>query len=88
MKLILLQVLKTPGCHICHNFLEFWEKRKTEFQNVTTEILDVTESEKAQELVQKFQIFSSPGIILNGELFSTGGYNETAFLTKLKELSK
>ena len=87
MKPISLQVLKTPGCHICHNFLEFWEKHKAEYPNVTTEVLDVVESEKAQELVQKFQIFSSPGIFLNGALWASGGYNENDFLAKLKELS-
>ena len=54
---------------------------------MTTEVLDIVESEKAQELVQKFQIFASPAIIVNGELFSTGGYDEAGFLNKLKELS-
>jgi hypothetical protein len=38
-------------------------------------------------MVQKYQIFASPGIIINGELFSTGGVNKEAFLEKLKELS-
>ncbi|MEK7636270.1 MAG: thioredoxin family protein [Patescibacteria group bacterium] len=87
MKSVQLQILKTPGCQICHRFLSFWETHKAEFSNITTEVLDIVESEKAQELVQKFQIFSSPGIIINGELFSTGGYDETSFLTRLKELS-
>ena len=87
MRVILLQVLKTSGCQICHRFFDFWEKHKAEFPNVTTETLDIVESEKAQELVQKFQIFASPGIIINGELFSTGGYDEAGFLNKLKELS-
>ncbi len=87
MKPIALQVLKTPGCHICHRFLEFWETKKADFPNVTTEVMDIVEDPKAQELVQKFQIFSSPGIILNGEIFATGGYKENDFLAKLKALS-
>ena len=41
---------------------------------------------EGQELVQKHMIMASPGIILNGELFSTGGVNTKEFVEKLKEL--
>ena len=47
---------------------------------------DVTTS-KGQEIAGKYMIMASPGIILNGELWSTGGYNKNKFLEKLKELS-
>ena len=43
---------------------------------------------EGQELVQKHMIMSSPGIVLNGELFSTGGVDKDKFIEKLKELSK
>ena len=42
---------------------------------------------EGQEMVSKYMIFASPGIILNGELFSTGGVNQKEFVEKLKELS-
>jgi hypothetical protein len=35
----------------------------------------------------KYMIFSSPGIILNDELFVTGGFDKEKFMGKLKELS-
>lgn len=43
---------------------------------------------EGQELAQKHMIFSSPGIIINGELFSTGGFDKDKFIKKLKELSE
>jgi hypothetical protein len=39
-------------------------------------------------MVQKYMIFSSPAIVLNGELFSMGGFDREKFLTRLKELSE
>lgn len=44
-------------------------------------------SPEGQALVAKHQIFASPGILLNGELFATGGFNKEKFLEKLKTLS-
>ncbi len=49
-----------------------------------TEISIITP--EGQELVGKHQIFASPGIILNGEVFATGGFNKEKFTEKLKEL--
>ena len=49
--------------------------------------LDITTPD-GQELVQKHMIMASPGLVINGELFSTGGVNTDEFLAKLKELSQ
>lgn len=43
---------------------------------------------KGQEMVGKYQIFASPGIILNDEVFATGGFNKEKFVAKLTELSQ
>jgi len=43
---------------------------------------------EGQEIVQKHMIMASPGIILNGELWATGGFNKEKFVEKLKELSE
>lgn len=85
MKQIIIQELKSPGCQICKRFEAFWEKIKGEFPNVKMEIVDVT-TPQGQELAKKHLIFASPGIIINGELFASGGYNEEKFIAKLKEL--
>lgn len=87
MQKVLLEELSSPGCHNCAAFKEFWETEKVNWPNV--EFREVSIMDPAgQELVQKHQIFASPGIIINGELFSTGGLNKDQFLAKLKELSQ
>lgn len=86
MKPIALQELSSPGCHNCEAFKSFWEEEKKNWPNVTFTDLSIT-TEEGQELVQKHSIFASPGIIINGELFSTGGVNKDDFLAKLKQLS-
>lgn len=84
---ILLEELTSPGCQICRAFEEFWHSIKKDWPNVRYKKLDVTTPE-GQEMAGKYMIFASPGIILNGELWATGGFNREKFAEKLKELSK
>ena len=86
MSEISLVELSSPGCHNCAAFKEFWEAEQSNWPAVKFEEISLTDPE-GQELVQKHQIFASPGIIINGELFSTGGLDKESFLAKLKELS-
>ncbi len=87
MKSVSLTELSAPGCKICHAFEEFWHSIEKDWPNVTYKNVSVITPE-GQEMVQKYMIFASPGIILNGELFATGGFNKDKFVEKLKELSK
>lgn len=87
MKEVILEELTSPGCHNCAAFKEFWDAEKENWPNVTFTEISITDP-AGQELVQKHQIFASPGIILNGELFSTGGVDPEKFKEKLKELSE
>lgn len=84
---ISLDVLTSPGCTHCHEFLEFWKSESAAWPNVTMRDISIVTPE-GQELVGKHQIFASPGIILNGEVFATGGFNKEKFLERLKELSQ
>ena len=86
MKQINLNLLTSPGCKICHSFLGFWQDAVKNWPNVNFKEISVVTPE-GQELVQKYMIFASPGIILNGELFASGGFDRDQFLAKLKELS-
>jgi glutaredoxin len=86
MKEVLLEELSSPGCHNCAGFKTMWEEIKGNWPNVVFKEYSIIEPE-GQALVQKHQIFASPGIIINGELFSTGGVNKDDFLKKLSELS-
>ncbi len=87
MKNITLEVLTAPGCTHCHEFLEFWKGESANWANVSMKEVGILEP-LGQEMVQKYQIFASPGIILNNELFATGGFNKEKFLAKIEELSK
>jgi hypothetical protein len=44
-------------------------------------------TEEGQALAREHGVFASPGIILNGELFSSGGYDENEFLGELESHS-
>lgn len=83
---IKVQELSSPGCHICHEFEVWWNSIAKDWPNVEYEKIMVTDPQ-GQELAAKYMIFASPGIIVNGELFSTGGFNRDNLVAKLKELS-
>ncbi|MEK7108571.1 MAG: thioredoxin family protein [Patescibacteria group bacterium] len=87
MKPVSLEVLHSPGCQICRAFDDFWQGIAKDWPDVTYKKLDVTTPE-GQEMVQKHMIFSSPAIVLNGELFAMGGFDKEKFLIRLKELSE
>jgi glutaredoxin len=80
--------LSTPGCSHCAEAKKFLEEEfKPKYKQVTVEYVSVLDP-AGQELVQKHMIFASPGIIINDELFSTGGLDKTGFLKKVDELLK
>ena len=86
MNKIILEILSSPGCYHCAEFKKYWESIKDKFPEVEINEIDLI-SDKGQEMVQKYMIMASPGVIINGELFSTGGVNKEKFEEKLKELS-
>ena len=86
MKEVVVESLSSPGCHNCRVFEEFWHSVESEYPNVKYRNVDVTTKE-GMEMAGKYSIFASPGIIINGELFSTGGVDKDKFIEKIKELS-
>ena len=86
MKKIILQELSSPGCHDCKVFEEFWHSVESQFPNVQYQNISVV-SPEGMEMVSKYMILASPGIVINGELFSTGGVNQKKLIDKIKELS-
>lgn len=87
MKEVELIELSSPGCHNCAAFKAFWDEEQKNWPNVKFKEVSLVDPE-GQELVQKHQIFASPGIIVDGELFSTGGVDQKGLQAKLKELSE
>ncbi len=71
------------GCHNCAAVKKIFDEIMPNFPNVEVEEIDIA-SAKGQEIVQKHGIMSSPGIIIDGELFSTGGLDKEKLIKKLK----
>lgn len=84
-KQINITLVRTPHCGNCAKVKEILEKIKPEFEGLNVQEVDATTAE-GQELVAKYGIMASPGIIINGGLFSMGGTTETELTKKLKIL--
>jgi len=74
------------GCHNCAAAKKIFNEILPEFKDKVEVIeIDITTPE-GQELVQKYSVMASPGIVINDELFSTGGVNREKLLEKLRSL--
>lgn len=87
MKAIILEELSSPGCQSCKVFEEFWHSAENQFPNVQYHNISVV-SPEGIKMANKYMILASPGIVINGELFSTGGVNQKKLIRKIKELSE
>ena len=80
-----IQFLTMPDCHSCKAVKKILDEMIPNFPNVKVAEIDMMTSE-GQELVQKYGIMSSPGIIIDRELFSTGGVDRKKLVEKLETL--
>ncbi len=86
MNKIKIQELSTPGCSHCAAAKKILENEiKPNFPNVEIEYIDML-SEEGQKMVQQYGIMSSPGIVVNGELFSVGGFDKNKLIEKINTL--
>jgi glutaredoxin len=83
--MINIQIITTEGCHQCAKAKELFKELQPKYPDMQIEEIDAT-TPKGTELVGKHGIFASPGIIINGELFSTGGLDRNDFIAKLDSL--
>lgn len=86
-KKIFIQFVTSPGCTHCAEVRKIFEEVKPNFPQLQIEEIDVTIS-RGMDLVVQYGIMASPGIIINGELFSTGGLNKGKFIQKLNSLKQ
>jgi len=87
MSNVLIQELSNPGCSHCAEAREILEKEiKPNYPDVRIEYIEMM-TPAGQELVQKHGIMSSPGILVNGELFSMGGLDKKKLVEKIEALS-
>jgi len=78
-------LIRPDGCSHCVAVEESLKRMKTDYPDLTIEEVDMTTPE-GQEMVQKFGILSSPGILINDEFFAFGGATEEQFRKKFDEL--
>ena len=76
------------GCHNCEAAKKIFNEILPDFSGkVEVEEVDMA-SPEGQELVQKYSVMASPGIVINGELFSTGGVSKDKLVEKLTSMTK
>lgn len=80
-----IQLVSTPSCTHCEEVRKVLHELKPNYPEMQIEEIDAT-TQKGMDLVVKYSIMASPGVILNGELFSTGGINKNSLIKKLDSL--
>lgn len=71
-----VQVITTPGCSSCATVKEMLDKMKVKYK-----VIDVTKNPK---ILEKYQIMTVPGIVIDGKLEFTGVPNEKKLKERLK----
>ena len=83
-KTIKIQEVAAHGCKKCDKAKEILEDViKPQFPEVEIEYIDMA-TEEGTKMVQEYNIMSSPGIVVDGELFSVGGLNEEKLVATIK----
>jgi len=72
-----VQILTTPGCSSCAKVEKMLDEMKVKY-----EVIDITKNPK---ILQKYQVMSAPGIVINGKLEFTGVPKKEELEKKLKK---
>jgi glutaredoxin len=75
-----VEILTTPGCSNC----SVVEKMLDEM-GVSYDIIDVTEK---PEYLQKYPIYTAPGVVINGKLEFTGVPKKQKLIEKIEDVRK
>ena len=84
--MITIQLVSTPGCSHCEEVRKVLNEVKPQYPQMQIQELDATNPD-GLELVTKHGILASPGVVINGELFATGGINKGSLIKKLDSLT-
>jgi len=82
--MINIKFITTEGCVQCARAKKIFKEVESMYPEMKVAEIDAITPE-GMELVSKYHIFSSPGIIINDELFSMGGVNKKKLIEKLNE---
>lgn len=86
-KTIHLQLLTAEGCSDCENAKQIISEVRNKFPYLKLRIeeIDIV-SLKGLKLAVEHSVMSNPGIIINGQLFSTGHLDRDKFIDKILSL--
>lgn len=76
--------LTVPNCVQCAKAKHVIDKVKTDYPDMVMEEINIIEH---PEILEKYHVMSSPGIVINGKLEYSGGLDEVSFREKLSKLS-
>lgn len=86
MALIKIIELTSPGCVHCAAAKKIFEEEiKPNFPDIRIDYVDML-TDEGQRLISEYGIMSSPGIIVNDELFSMGGLDKNRLIEKIREI--
>ncbi len=80
-------LIRPDGCAHCKAVKATLEEMKSDYPDITIEEVDMVTPE-GQEMVKKYGILSSPGILVNDKFFVFGGATKEQFTEKFEELEK
>jgi len=75
-----VEILTTPGCSNC----SVVEKMLDEM-GVSYDIIDIT---KKPEYLQKYPIYTAPGVVINGKLEFTGVPKKQKLIERIEDVKK
>lgn len=85
--MIKVTLIRPGGCSHCEAVKATLEEMKSDYPDITIEEIDMVTPE-GQEMVKKYNILSSPGILVNDEFFVFGGATKDQFREKFEELKQ
>lgn len=83
--MIKVTLIRPSGCAHCEEAKKALEKLKIDYPDLTLKEVEATAPE-GQDLIIKYGILSSPGILVNDEFFAMGGATQKQFREKFEEL--
>lgn len=75
------------GCHVCEEVKKTIEEIEPQFPDREIQEIDMTTTE-GQELMQKYSVMSSPGIVMDGEFFSTGAVGKEELVNRMRSITQ
>ena len=85
--MIKVTLIRPDGCAHYKAVKATLEEMKSDYPDITIEEIDMVTPE-GQEIVKKYGILSSPGILINDEFFVFGGATKEQFKEKFEELKQ